>query len=222
MATNRSAKRHTAVNKPPTFVEEKKLQSERYPVIAGIDEAGRGPLAGPVVAAAVILPHYRRSSWLRSVRDSKQLRPEEREILYEYITADAVSYGIGVVEHSVIDDIGIVPATKMAMCKAVGQLVERPDSLLIDAVSLRDHLSIYQKSVIKGDELCLSIAAAFVVAKVTRDRIMMGMDHMFPGYGFHRNKGYYTDEHVEGLRKLGPCFIHRRTFFPVSEFFSFK
>lgn len=194
------------------------MKARGYRLIAGVDEAGRGPLAGPVVAAAVILRVGRRSPWLHLVRDSKQLLPQRREWLYGHILDEALAVGVGVVDHGFIDREGIVPATRLAMCHAIQQLAVYPDSLLIDAVSL-PVIELLQRNIIKGDNISLSIAAASIVAKVTRDRLMADLDSVHPGYGFVRNKGYGTPEHLEGLRKLGPCPVHRRSFYPVSEFF---
>lgn len=206
------------LSQAPTFVEEEGLRAQGHRLIAGIDEAGRGPLAGPVVAAATILRLNRRPSWLHFVRDSKQLTPMRRELLFDSIRRDAVSFGVGVVPPAEIDEHGIVAATKLAMRYAVEQLSRFPDFLLIDYIGL-PALDLPQRCIVKGDNLSLSIAAASIIAKVTRDRLMEEQDGRFPGYGFIRNKGYGTPEHLEGLQRLGPCPIHRKTFFPVREFF---
>ncbi|MFC1963356.1 ribonuclease HII [Chloroflexota bacterium] len=202
------------MNHAPTFFEEEKLKAQGYQLVAGIDEVGRGPLAGPVVAAAVILPLGDDISWLFQVRDSKQLTPLKRDRLSIYIQRDALAIGIGVVPPDVIDAHGIVAATRLAMSYAVGSLNLVPDYLLIDAVRLPD-LELPQKSIIKGDTLSISIAAASIVAKVTRDRLMVELDAFFPGYGLARNKGYPTSEHLEQLRCMGACPIHRKSFAPV-------
>jgi len=202
------------VNHAPTFFEEEKLKAQGYQLVAGIDEVGRGPLAGPVVAAAVILPLGDDISWLFQVRDSKQLTPLKRDRLSIYIQRDALAIGIGVVPPDVIDAHGIVAATRLAMSYAVGSLNLVPDYLLIDAVRLPD-LELPQKSIIKGDTLSISIAAASIVAKVTRDRLMVELDAFFPGYGLARNKGYPTSEHLEQLSCMGACPIHRKSFAPV-------
>jgi ribonuclease HII len=204
------------VNQIPTAFEEDKLREQGYRLIAGIDEVGRGPLAGPVVAAAIILPFDEKPSWLNLVRDSKQLTHQQREFIFNSILKSGVSYGVGVVSHEVIDERGIAPATRLAMCYAIKQLPTYPDYLLIDYVRLPE-MRIPQKSVINGDSVCLSIAAASIVAKVTRDRIMVELDSRYPGYGMAQHKGYGTPEHIEALRRLGPCPIHRRTFLPVRE-----
>ena len=205
------------MNQAPSFREEEALKAEGYRFIAGIDEVGRGPLAGPVVAAAVVLSLDNSLSWLSLVRDSKKLTPRRREFLFDFIHRDAIAIGVGLVGHDIIDEIGIVPATKQAMFAAVEELSISPDFLLIDAVHL-PAVTIPQKGIIKGDSLSLSIAAASIVAKVTRDRLMEGMDCNFPGYGLARNKGYGTREHIQGLYRLGPCTIHRKTFMPVQRF----
>jgi len=202
------------VGQVPTFDEEEKLIARGYRIIAGVDEVGRGPLAGPVVAAAVILPWGKQPSWLSRVRDSKQLTPSQRESIFDRITASRVAYGLGVVSHEVIDKRGIAPATRLAMRRAIEQLSTRPDYLLIDFMQL-PAIRIPQKSVVDGDSLCLSIAAASIVAKVTRDRLMVELDGQFPGYGLAQHKGYGTPEHLEALQRLGPCPIHRKTFEPI-------
>jgi ribonuclease HII len=205
----------------PTFAEEEKLWADGYRLIAGIDEVGRGPLAGPVVAAAVILPLEYRPSWLYSLRDSKQLSPQRRQFLFDCIQQDEIQFGVGVVSHEVIDKRGIAAASKLAMRYAVEQLPITPDFLLIDYVRL-PRVRLHQKSITNGDGLSFSIAAASIVAKVTRDRIMTELDIQFPGYGLARHKGYGTPEHIELLQRLGPCPLHRRTFAPVQAVISDK
>jgi len=204
------------VGQVPTFDEEEKLIARGYRIIAGVDEVGRGPLAGPVVAAAVILPWGKQPSWLSRVRDSKQLTPSQRESIFDRITASRVAYGLGVVSHEVIDKRGIAPATRLAMRYAIEQLSTCPDYLLIDFMQL-PAIRIPQKSVVNGDSICLSIAAASIVAKVSRDRLMVELDNQFPGYGLAQHKGYGTPEHLEALQRLGPCPIHRKTFMPVRD-----
>ena len=204
------------VSKAPTYIEEDRLQAQGYRLIAGIDEAGRGPLAGPVVAGAVMLPCDRRPAWLDKVRDSKMLAPLERERLFDCIRGDTLPVGLGIVTHDAIDRIGIAAATRLAMRKAIEDMPIRPEFLLIDFVRLPS-VPLPQKSIVNGDALCLSIAAASIVAKVTRDRIMLELDRQYPGYGMARHKGYATPEHLECLRRVGPCAIHRRTFAPVYE-----
>jgi ribonuclease HII len=202
------------VRQVPTFTEEERLIAQGYRLIAGIDEVGRGPLAGPVLAAAVILPLEERPSWLSKVRDSKQLTASQRESIFDHIMESGIAFGVGVVSHEVIDARGIAPATRLAMRRAVEQLSTRPDYLLIDYMRLPG-IRIPQKGVTDGDSLCVSIATASIVAKVTRDRMMVELDSQYPGYGLAQHKGYGTPEHLEALQKLGPCTIHRKTFEPV-------
>lgn len=182
--------------------------SEGAKVIAGVDEAGRGPLAGPVVAAAVILPRDYRNS---DIRDSKQITARQRDRLYETIRAEALSVGVGVVEASVIDRVNILRATFTAMQEALTDLSILPDFVLVDG-NQRIPLPISQKTIVKGDSLSISIAAASIVAKVSRDRIMEMYHRQFPQYNFQSNKGYGTAEHQAALLQYGPCKIHRRSF----------
>jgi ribonuclease HII len=198
----------------PTFIEERRLAEQGYRFIAGIDEVGRGPLAGPVMAAAVILPLELDASWLPLVRDSKKLTPKRREFLFPLIEKGAIAIGVGYVPPEVIDAQGIMKATRMAMCSAVEHLPYLPDFLLIDFVALPE-LALPQKSIVKGDNLSLSIACASIIAKVTRDRLMVALDELYPEYGFARHKGYATREHLSNLRRLGACPIHRKCFAPV-------
>lgn len=178
-----------------------------HPVVTGVDEAGRGPLAGPVVAAALILPAGR---ILPGINDSKQLSEEEREDLFEELAAVA-DFGLGIAGPSEIDTINILQATLKAMAEAVGNLRQSPGLIIADAVTIPG-LSHPQKAVIRGDALCASVAAASIVAKVTRDRLMRRYHHLYPQYGFAHNKGYGTAEHLEALERFGPCPIHRRSF----------
>ena len=187
---------------------ERELAAEGVSFIAGVDEVGRGPLAGPVVTAAVILPE---DFDVLGVDDSKKLSPKKREELYELIMERAIAVSIGRREPEDIDRINILEATKEAMADAVLGLPVKPDHLLIDAVKLSG-LKIPQTSIIKGDARSVSIAAASIIAKVTRDREMVEMDEKYPGYSFASNKGYGTKAHYDGLSKLGPCPIHRKTF----------
>lgn len=200
----------------PTFTEERALYREGYRIIAGVDEVGKGALMGPVVAAAVILPENIRSRWKSKVRDSKQLQPKEREYLYGYISEAAISVGIGSSSHEVIDKKGIAKATRLAMVEAVKKLEPEPQFLLIDFVVLKES-NIPQKGIVRGDSLCFSIACASIIAKVTRDRLIVEMDKEYPGYGFARHKGYSTSQHLDCLRRKGPCPLHRRSFSPVRE-----
>ena len=190
------------------------LAAQGYLRVAGIDEAGRGPLAGPVVAAAVILHQGFNAPWLGLVRDSKQLTGITREFLYQHIREAALSIGVGLCDSLTIDERGIVAATRLAMKQAVSQLQPPAESLLIDYVVLPE-VGLPQKAVTHGDVLCLSIACASIVAKVTRDYMMVEFDEVYPGYGFRKHKGYGTPEHFSCLHRLGPCPIHRRSFQPV-------
>ena len=198
----------------PSFIEEKSLMSQGYRLIAGVDEVGRGALAGPVVAAAVILPVKLRARWLHKVRDSKCLIPAMREFLFPRIQEITLSIGIGTVSHETIDNLGIVRATRLAMKSAIEQLSPVPQHLLIDYLHLPE-LPIPQKGLVNGDGRCLSIACASIIAKVTRDRLMVEMDGIHPGYGFAQHKGYGTEKHLACLHRLGPCPIHRRSFQPL-------
>ena len=187
-----------------------------YRRIAGIDEAGRGPLAGPVVAAAVILPTRCR---LSGVNDSKQLSESERERLYEAILEKAIGVGIGSADAGEIDRLNILEATRLAMRRALKHLTPSPDYLLVDAVTIpRMHVPL--RPIIKGDALSISIAAASIMAKVFRDRLMITYHQMFPEYDFLSHKGYGTPTHLERLARHGPCSIHRRTFAPVQDVIS--
>lgn len=187
---------------------ERKLAAIGFRRIAGIDEAGRGPLAGPVVAAAVILP-WRRP--IAGVRDSKVVPPVERERLYYQILQSAVAVGVGMVEPRDIERVNVLQATIGAMEQAVSRLSISPDALLVDAVSLR-RLALPQRAVIRGDALSYVIAAASIVAKVTRDHLMDDYHRRYPRYGFRTHKGYGTPAHLDCLARYGPCPIHRRTF----------
>ena len=197
----------------PTQEFERVARLCGYRRIAGIDEAGRGPLAGPVVAAAVILPARCR---LLRINDSKQLTAKDREEVYTTILEQAVAVGIGSADVAEIDQLNILTATRLAMRRAIDQLAPPPDYLLIDAVVLPG-LKVPTRPIIKGDSLSVSIAAASVLAKVTRDRLMARYHETFPEYGFLSHKGYGTAEHLERLARHGPCSIHRRTFSPVQE-----
>lgn len=179
-----------------------------YMHICGIDEAGRGPLAGPVVAGAVILP---KDDDILYLNDSKQLSATKRDELFDEIKAKAVSYGVGIVSWERIDEINILNATYEAMQMAISQLANKPDILLNDAVTI-PNVDIKQVPIIKGDAKSASIAAASIIAKVTRDRIMEEYDKEYPEYGFAKHKGYGSKEHIEAIKKYGPCKIHRKTF----------
>ena len=191
---------------------EDEVRKQGHHIIAGVDEAGRGPLAGPVVAAACILPE---GMVIAGVKDSKQLTPEQRRVLYARLTEDAeIMFGVGVVEAIIIDQINILQATLRAMIAAVALLRTRPDVLLIDGNRLPKS-DIPMQAIVDGDEKSQSIAAASIIAKETRDRMMVDFDKLWPEYGFAQHKGYGTQAHIEALMKYGPCPIHRRSFAPV-------
>lgn len=189
---------------------EKELYAQGIDLIAGVDEVGRGPLAGPVVAAAVILP---KACKIPGLNDSKKIPKSKHKEIYEDVLQNAIAIGIGVKDNQVIDQVNIYEATKLAMMEAIGQLEPQPQHLLIDAMKL--DLPIPQTSIIKGDANSLSIAAASIVAKVTRDQMMEKFDREYPGYDFAQNAGYGTAKHLAGLDQLGVTPIHRRSFEPV-------
>lgn len=191
---------------------ETELYNKGITLIAGIDEVGRGPLVGPVVTAAVILP---KDFYDERINDSKRLSEKKREELYEVIKENAISIGIGISSEKVIDEINILEATKKAMIEAVNNLSIKPEHLLIDAVKL--NIDIPSTSIIKGDAKSLSIASASIIAKVTRDRMMYELDIKHPEYDFKNNKGYGTKKHIEALYKYGALEEHRKTFAPVSD-----
>jgi ribonuclease HII len=176
--------------------------------VAGLAEAGRGPLAGPVVAAAVIIAPERR---VKKLCDSKLLTPERREELFQAITVHALAIGVGIVDHATIDRVNILQATRLAMLEALRQLTVSPDLVITDFVTLPG-LTCPQRTLVDGDQRCATVAAASIIAKVTRDRLMLEADKQFPEYGFARHKGYATAEHLEALDRHGPCALHRRTF----------
>ena len=189
---------------------EKELYAQGIDLIAGVDEVGRGPLAGPVVAAAVILP---KACKIPGLNDSKKIPKSKHKEIYEAVLQNAIAIGIGIKDNQVIDQVNIYEATKLAMMEAIGQLEPQPQHLLIDAMKL--DLPIPQTSIIKGDANSLSIAAASIVAKVTRDQMMEEFDKEYPGYDFAKNAGYGTANHLAGLDQLGVTPIHRRSFEPV-------
>ena len=189
---------------------EKECYARGMELIAGVDEVGRGPLAGPVVAAAVILP---KACKIPGLNDSKKIPKSKHKEIYEAVLQNAIAIGIGIKDNHVIDQVNIYEATKLAMMEAIGQLEPQPQHLLIDAMKL--DLPIPQTSIIKGDANSLSIAAASIVAKVTRDQMMEEFDREYPGYDFAQNAGYGTAKHLAGLDKLGVTPIHRRSFEPV-------
>ena len=189
---------------------ENSLYARGIELIAGVDEVGRGPLAGPVVAAAVILPKLCK---IKGLNDSKKIPKSKHEAIYNQVMKEAVAVGIGIKDNYVIDDVNIYEATKLAMIEAIEKLNPQPEHLLIDAMNL--DLPIEQTSIIKGDANSLSIAAASIAAKVTRDKMMADYEQEFPGYAFAKNAGYGTKEHLSGIDKFGVTPIHRRSFEPI-------
>jgi len=239
-------KRQTKIKNHPNFREEIKLWKRGYRAVIGLDEAGRGPLAGPVVAGAVAVrfpsaPQLRRGlrggaekinqhlsvpsghlsssaeRWnLRALRDSKKLTARQREAWYKILTTHpGLIWGMGIVSHRIIDQINIFEATKLAMKKAVEALGTRPDFILLDGNFTLKDVQISQKAVIRGDERIFSCAAASIIAKVTRDRIMCSYAKRYPEYHFEKHKGYGTAKHVAAIKKHGPCKIHRKSFRPI-------
>ncbi len=196
-------------NKFPTWELEIKYQNEGYKNIAGIDEAGRGPLAGPVVAACVILPV---GIEIKGINDSKKLSSKKRNEFFDIIHSNAIDIGVGIISEKIIDDINIYQATILAMKKAISELKQQsPDFLLIDGLCLKN-FHIPNDKIIRGDSLSISIAAASIIAKVTRDRIMEEFDKIYPLYNFAKHKGYGTKCHLESIIKYGATNIHRKTF----------
>ena len=193
--------------------ELKKIDKEFFDMgmkyICGIDEAGRGPLAGPVVIASVILPE---NSMIEGINDSKKVSESKREKLYDLILQEAISYGVGIVYQEEIDEINILQATKKGLTEAIKSMTIKPNVILVDALTGIDTTGIPYKSIIKGDAKSYSIAAASIIAKVTRDRIMREWDKVYPEYGFGSHKGYGTAKHIAAIKEFGPCPIHRRTF----------
>ena len=189
--------------------EEKLYKEKNFKYICGIDEAGRGPLAGPVVVGAVILP---RDSFIEGINDSKKISEKKREKLYDIITEEAIYYSVGIVDEKTIDEINILNATKLGVKRALEALEVKPDILMLDALNNLDTLGIPYMSIIKGDAKNYSIAAASIIAKVTRDRMMREWDDVYPIYGFAKHKGYGTAEHIKMIKENGPCRIHRQSF----------
>ncbi len=193
---------------------ERALRARGFVFVAGVDEAGRGPLAGPVVAAAVILPD---DCAIEALNDSKKLTAKKREHFHAFLTVRAdIHWGIGQAEVAEIDYLNILRATHLAMARAVAALPQKPDHALVDGLPVRG-LPVPHTAVVAGDTLSLSIAAASIIAKVTRDRLMTALDAEYPQYGFARHKGYGVREHLEALRQHGPCPVHRRSFQPVAQ-----
>lgn len=192
---------------------EENLYNEGYKFICGIDEAGRGPLAGPVVVGAAVMPRDSKLEW---VNDSKKVTEKRREILYDRITEEAVAWGVGIISEKEIDELNILNATKNGLHLALGEVIEKlkqkPDIVIVDALREIDTFEIPYQSIIKGDATCYSISCASILAKVTRDRIMREWNEVYPMYDFEKNKGYGTAEHIKALKQYGPCPIHRRTF----------
>ncbi len=189
--------------------EEIKLYENGIKYICGIDEAGRGPLAGPVVVGAVILP---KDSFIEGVNDSKKISEKKREKIYDQIIDQAIAYSVGIVDQRKIDEINILNATKLALKIALEGLSQRPELIMVDALTNIDTLGIPYISVVKGDAKNYSIAAASIIAKVTRDRIMKEWDEIYPLYGFAKHKGYGTAEHIRVIKENGPCILHRESF----------
>ena len=197
----------------PTLAEEILGWRAGYRHVAGVDEAGRGPMAGPVVAAAVILDPQFSARWWSELRDSKTLTANRRARLAERLR-DTAAFGVGLAGHEEVDGLGLLEATRQAMLRALAALPCRPDQVLVDAVSLPREVGP-QRALIHGDALCVSIAAASIIAKVERDRLMDEYDGIYPAYGFGHNRGYCTADHLRALAQHGPCPIHRRSFAPV-------
>ncbi len=198
---------------PDPLYFERAARAAGFSCIAGLDEAGRGPLVGPVVAAAVVLPD---GLLIPGLTDSKQVPEAERDRLFDVIREQAVCFGIGVADERLIDEVNILQATLIAMERALAMLTPRPDYLLLDAVTL-PRIALPQKPLVKGDCRSHSIAAASILAKVTRDRLMLELHDKYPQYHFQKHKGYGTKEHLDLLRKHGPCDAHRKTFGPVAD-----
>lgn len=190
-------------------IENEIYNNKEIQYICGIDEAGRGPLAGPVVVASVIMP---KDSMIEGVNDSKKVSEKKREELYDKIIQEAVSYGVGIIDEKVIDEINILEATKKGLTTSLQELKVKPNLILVDALNKIDTLGITYKSIIKGDALCYSISCASIIAKVTRDRIMRQWDEIYPMYGFEKHKGYGTAAHIQAIKEHGICPIHRKSF----------
>ncbi len=195
---------------------EEELYDKHIELVCGVDEVGRGPLAGPLVVAACIMPPFLR---IKGINDSKKLSSKKREELYKIIVKEAIAYNIVFISEKEIDELNIYQATKKGMLEAIKGLKVEPNHVLIDAMPLNE-LDLPHTSIIHGDALSASIAAASILAKVTRDHYMEKMDVKYPNYGFKRHKGYCTKAHVEALEKYGPCKIHRKTYSPVSKYFT--
>ena len=188
---------------------ENELYEKGFKFIGGIDEAGRGPLAGPVVVACVVMP---KDSMIEGVNDSKKISEKKREKLYEEIIKSAISYEVGIINQNTIDEINILNATKLGLTTAIKGLSIKPEIILVDALTNIDTCGIKYQSIIKGDAKCYSIACASIIAKVTRDRIMRQWDEIYPQYGFEKHKGYGTAMHIQAIKEYGLCPLHRHSF----------
>ena len=195
------------------LIKLKEMEEEIYnsgtETIGGIDEAGRGPLAGPVVVAAVVMPRY---SMIEGINDSKKISEKKRELLYEQIVNEAIAYGVGIINQKEIDEINILNATKKGLTIAIKELKVKPNRIIVDALEHIDTCGVPYTSIIKGDAKCYSIAAASIIAKVTRDKIMSNWAEIYPQYGFERHKGYGTAAHIAAIKEYGICPLHRKTF----------
>ena len=203
----------------PNLDIEQDVRSVQYKYIAGVDEVGRGPLAGPVVSAAVVLPDDLEGDedWLSVINDSKKLSESKRQMAYEIINRQAVSVAVGITNASTIDSVGILPATISSMFTALRGLEVSPDFVLFDFIPMKNCEYPY-RTVVKGDTKSYSISAASIIAKVTRDELMKEADEQYPGYGFSGHKGYGTAKHLDAIKRLGPCEIHRRSFAPIKNY----
>ncbi len=203
----------------PNLDIEQDVRSVQYKYIAGVDEVGRGPLAGPVVSAAVVLPDdlVGDEDWLSVINDSKKLSESKRQMAYEIINRQAVSVAVGITNASTIDSVGILPATISSMFTALRGLEVSPDFVLFDFIPMKNCEYPY-RTVVKGDTKSYSISAASIIAKVTRDELMKEADEQYPGYGFSGHKGYGTAKHLDAIKRLGPCEIHRRSFAPIKNY----
>ena len=203
----------------PNLDIEQDVRSVQYKYIAGVDEVGRGPLAGPVVSAAVVLPHdlVGDEDWLSVINDSKKLSESKRQMAYEIISREAVSVAVGITNASTIDSVGILSATISSMFTALRGLEVSPDFVLFDFIPMKNCEYPY-RTVVKGDTKSYSISAASIIAKVTRDELMKEADEQYPGYGFSGHKGYGTAKHLDAIKRLGPCEIHRRSFAPIKNY----
>ena len=206
------------MHKKPCFCEESQLYNQGFKVIAGVDEVGRGTIAGPVLAGIIILPRNADLPWINLINDSKKLSQIKREEIFHNIQQSEIYYETGISSPDEIDQTGIVEGTHIAIIRALEKLKLKPDFLLLDG-GLNPKINIKKKTITKGDNLSISIAAASIIAKVTRDKIMEKFDQSIPGYEFGKHKGYLTKLHMEKLKNLGPSEIHRKSFYPVTEYF---